>query len=68
VYLSAGRIVDAEHDTPGLHPRDVLAQLLSWSEGEFSFVSLPVRRTDRFEMGTHALLQDLAREQDERVA
>jgi hypothetical protein len=68
VYLSGGRIIDAEHDTPGLHPRDVLAQLMSWNEGEFSFVSLPVRRTDRFEMGTHALLMELAREQDERVA
>ncbi len=68
IYFSSGRIVDAELDTPGLHPRDVLADLLSWTEGEFSFVCIPVRRNDRFELGTHALLLELADEQDERVA
>jgi hypothetical protein len=39
-----------------------------WPEGEFSLTCLPVRRADRFEMGTHALLMDLARERDEQVA
>ena len=69
VYLCGGRIIDAEHDhQPGMHPRDVLTELLSWEEGELSFVCIPVHRTDRFEMGTQALLMDLAREQDERVA
>jgi hypothetical protein len=68
IYLSGGRIVDAEHDHPGRHARDVLGELLSWQEGEFSFVCIPVNRADRFEMGTQALLVDLAREEDERVA
>ena len=68
VYFSGGRIVDADSDTPGMHPRDVLAELLSLPEGEFSFVCIPVRRADRFDMGTHALLLELTREQDERVA
>ncbi|HEX3597917.1 MAG TPA: DUF4388 domain-containing protein [Polyangiaceae bacterium] len=68
VYFCGGRIVDAEQDTPGLQARDVLADLLTWSEGEFSFVCIAVRRSDRFEMGTHALLLELTREQDERVA
>jgi hypothetical protein len=68
VYMSGGRIVDAEQDTPGSQPRDVLADLLTWTDGEFSFVCIPVRRSDRFDMGTHALLLELTREQDERVA
>jgi hypothetical protein len=68
IYLCGGRIVDAEHDQPELQPRDVLGQVLAWPEGEFSLTCLPVRRADRFEMGTHALLMELARERDEQVA
>ncbi len=66
VYLSMGRVVDAEHDDAALSARDVVAELLRWTEGEFSLVCVPVRRADRFEMGTGALLLQLSRE--ERVA
>jgi hypothetical protein len=68
IYLSAGRIVDADADHSALTPREVLGDLLAWTEGEFSVVCVPVTRQDRFDMRTTALLIDVARERDERVA
>jgi hypothetical protein len=68
IYLAHGRIVDAELDHSTLAARDVLTELVGWTEGEFSIVCVPVRRRDRFEMPTTALLLDVTRERDERVA
>jgi hypothetical protein len=68
IYLSGGRIVDADADHSAMAPREVLGDLLGWTEGEFSVVCVPVNRPDRFEMRTTALLIDVTRERDERVA
>lgn len=67
IYVSEGRIVDAEFDKAELAPRDVLAELLGWTDGEFCVMCTKVRRSDRFETSTSALLQELTQERDERL-
>jgi hypothetical protein len=64
VYVSEGRVVDAEFDHGKLAPRDVLAELLNWNDGEFSVVCTTVRRHDHFETSTSALLLEITQGSD----
>jgi hypothetical protein len=68
IYIREGRVIDAEQDGSSASPRDVLGSLLEWQDAEFSVVCVPVQRRDRVDMPTTALLLDLVRERDERVA
>jgi hypothetical protein len=67
VYVSQGRVVDAEFDKATLAPRDVLAELLGWTDGEFSVMCTKIRRPDRFERATSVLLQEITQERDDRL-
>jgi hypothetical protein len=68
IYIREGRVIDAEQDGSSASPRDVLGSLLEWQDAEFSVVCVPVQRRARVDMPTTALLLDLVRERDERVA
>lgn len=68
IYVRDGRVIDAERDGVADPPHEILGDLLEWPEAEFSIACIPVNRTDRVEMPTTALLLDLVRERDERVA
>jgi hypothetical protein len=67
IYVSEGRIVDAEFDKSTLAPRDVVAELIGWADGEFSVLCTKVRRPDRFETSTQALLHDITQEREQRL-
>lgn len=67
IYVSGGRIVDAEFDQQTLAPRDVVAELIGWSDGEFSVMCTKIRRADRLETATSVLLQELAQERDQSL-
>jgi hypothetical protein len=68
IYVAEGRIVDAECDHGPLAPRDVVGELLSWKEGEFSVVCIPVKRAGNFERGAASLIDDLLRQNQDCVA
>ncbi len=78
LFLREGQIIDADRVTgprekarhpseaPGHDgPRALLREVFHWNEGEFEFAVGPVARADRLQVGTRALLLDLAREIDE---
>jgi hypothetical protein len=68
VYVAGGRIVDLEPLAPGESRRARIGHLLAVDEGAFDFVVEQVRRPDRLNMTTTALLLDIAREADEARA
>jgi hypothetical protein len=65
VYIDGGRIVDVTPLGGSETPRQRMRVLLGWQEGSFEFDVRAVRRADRIEASTTALLIDLAREGDE---
>jgi hypothetical protein len=67
IYVSGGRVIDAEFDQATLAPRDVVAELIGWTDGEFSVMCTKIRRADRFETTTSTLLQEITREREERL-
>jgi hypothetical protein len=67
VFLSDGRIVDVDPAPAGETRRERIAKLLAAEEGTFGFSVEKVDRADRLQVGTTALLLDLAREADEKA-
>ena len=65
IFLRDGEIVDVEPGVAGVSPRDVLRGVLAWNEGTFEFRMSAVTRPNVVNVGTTALLLDLAREDDE---
>jgi hypothetical protein len=65
LYLSDGRVIDAESPDTERTPRAHLSVLMSWDDGEFQFRVESVEREDRLGVPTQALLLDLAVEADE---
>ncbi|MBW2275338.1 MAG: DUF4388 domain-containing protein [Deltaproteobacteria bacterium] len=65
LFLSEGRVIDAESPNSVLSPREHLSALMSWDDGEFEFHVEPVDREDRLGVPTQGLLLDLAVASDE---
>ena len=67
MFLSDGRIVDVDPVPASETRRERIAKLLAAEEGTFGFSVEKVDRADRLQVGTTALLLDLAREADEKA-
>ncbi len=66
LYLDRGRPIDLVDTSGGsATPRQLLAQLMGWSEGEFHFVVEESVREDRFGTSMTSVILDLARAEDE---
>ena len=64
LYLSEGRVIDAESPDSARTPREHLQALMGWPDGEFTFRVQAVDREDRLGVPTQGLLLDLAVEND----
>jgi hypothetical protein len=64
LYLSEGRVIDAESPDLARTPREHLRALMRWQDGEFAFRVEEVNREDRLGVPTQGLLLDLAVEND----
>jgi hypothetical protein len=62
IYVASGQIVDVET----IPPREALALLLEWPDGDFDLAFHDVVRPDKLGTSTTSLLLDLMREKDER--
>ena len=60
LFLSEGRVIDAESPDAERSPREHLSVLMGWDDGEFEFRVEPVDREDRLGVPTQGLLLDLA--------
>lgn len=60
LYLREGRVIDAESPVCERSPRDHLAALMGWHDGEFRFRAEAVERPDRLGVPTQRLLLELA--------
>ena len=67
LYLSEGRVVDAESSNVERDPRGHLSALMKWDDGEFEFRVEEVDREDRLGVATQGLLLDLAVAADEEA-
>lgn len=65
IYLHDGQVVDVSSSYREALPRDQVAHLLDWLDGEFKMQFVDVDREDRLGVSTTALLMDLAKEKDE---
>jgi hypothetical protein len=65
LFLSEGRVIDAESPSQERSPREHLSALMAWDEGEFGFNVETVDRPDRIGVPTQGLLLDLAVASDE---
>ncbi len=65
LYLSEGRVIDAESPNQERDPRGHLSALMAWDDGEFEFRVETVEREDRIGVPTQGLLLDLAVASDE---
>ncbi len=65
IYLRDGQVVDVASSYRSAKPRDQIAHLLDWLDGEFKMQFTDVDRPDRLGVSTTALLMDLAKEKDE---
>lgn len=66
LYVRDGRPLDAEGDASlGSTPRELLAALFSWPEGQFNFSLGAVTRDDKLDASMTSLILDLAKEEDE---
>ncbi len=66
LYVRDGRPVDALGDPKlGSSPRELIAAMMSWTEGQFNFSLESVEREDRLGTSMTSLVLDLAREEDE---
>ncbi len=65
IFVRNGEIVDVEPVRAGSTPREALRSALGWVAGTFDFFVGKVDRDNRINVGTTALLLDLAREDDE---
>lgn len=63
-YVREGELIDVDDGRDG-EPRQLLADVLRWTQGMFELNFAPVEREDRIGMSTTGLLIDLARESDE---
>jgi len=65
LFLSEGRVIDAESPSNDRDPRGHLSALMAWEDGEFKFHAEHVDREDRVGVATQGLLLDLAVASDE---
>ena len=65
LYLSDGRVIDAESPNQERSPREHISALMAWEDGEFEFRVETVDRPDRIGVPTQGLLLDLAVASDE---
>jgi hypothetical protein len=65
LFLSEGRVIDAESPDQERSPREHLSTLMAWDDGEFVFRVTTVDREDRLGVPTQGLLLDLAVASDE---
>lgn len=65
LFLSDGRVIDAESPNQERSPREHLSALMAWDDGEFEFRVETVDRPDRIGVPTQGLLLDLAVASDE---
>ena len=65
LFVRQAEIVGLEMRPPGSTPSKVLAELMDWPDGEFSFRFEPVGREDTVGIATSALLMHLAKRKDE---
>jgi len=65
LFLSEGRVIDAESPNSERDPREHLSALMKWQDGEFEFRTEDVDRPDRLGVPTQGLLLDLAVASDE---
>ena len=66
IFFRDGQIVDVEPVARGEARRARIMAVLAWEDGAFDFSVEPVSRPNAINVGTTALLIDLARETDER--
>jgi len=67
LFLSEGRVIDAESPNQERSPREHLSALMAWDDGEFEFRVETVDRPDRLGVPTQGLLLDLAVASDEEA-
>jgi hypothetical protein len=67
LYLSEGRVIDAESPNCEREPRAHLSALMAWDDGDFEFCVEEVDRPDRIGVPTQGLLLDLAVAADEEA-
>jgi Domain of unknown function (DUF4388)/PilZ domain len=65
IFVKDGEIVDVEPVAAGSARREALRRALGWTDGAFEFFVGKVERANVINVGTTALLLDLAREDDE---
>ena len=65
LFVRQAEIVGLEMRPSGLSPSKVLAELMDWPDGEFSFRFEPVGREDTVGISISALLMHLAKRKDE---
>lgn len=65
LYIRQGRVIDAESPGAEREPREHLAALMRWEDGDFDFRVEAVEREDRLGVATQGLLLDLAVAADE---
>ncbi len=67
IILNRGQVFSAQCDVASATQIEVMCELLSWTDGYFSFDERHVEVRDEVGMGTTALLLDAARRMDELV-
>jgi len=65
IFVRNGEIVDVSPVAAGSTPREALRGALRWTQGTFDFFVGKVDRENKINLGTTALLIDMAREDDE---
>jgi hypothetical protein len=69
IYIQDGRPlrVEVERTAPTANPKEVLFQVLSWTEGQFEFAAQEVACDDELGMSATTILLEYSRLTDERL-
>lgn len=66
IFVRDGKLIDVEPIATEQTTRGAVMEVLAWDDGAFEFSVEPVSRANMLNVGTTALLIDLAREADEK--